>query len=56
MKRFRSARQLQRFVSIYDPIANLFHLPSNTLSSADHRHLRAAAMQIWGEIAQVTAG
>ncbi|MGO6937292.1 IS6 family transposase, partial [Rhizobium ruizarguesonis] len=27
MKRFKSARQLQRFVSIHDPIANLFHFP-----------------------------
>ncbi|WP_222410778.1 DDE-type integrase/transposase/recombinase [Rhizobium leguminosarum] len=34
MKRFKSARQLQRFVSIHDPIANLFHFPCNTLSSA----------------------
>lgn len=55
MKRFKSARQLQRFVSIHDPIANLFHFPRNTLSSADHRDLRDAAMQIWGEIAHVTA-
>ena len=55
MKRFKSARQLQRFVSIHDPIANLFHFPRNTLSSADHRDLRAAAMQIWAEIAHVTA-
>ncbi|MET3758730.1 transposase-like protein [Rhizobium binae] len=31
MKRFKSARQLQRFVSIDDPIANLFHFPRNTL-------------------------
>src|SRR6188472_3350979 len=37
MKRFKSARQLQRFVSIHDPIANLFHFPRNTLSSAEHR-------------------
>ena len=55
MKRFKSPRQLQRFVSIHDPIANLFHFPRNTLSSADHRDLRAAAMQIWGEIAHVRA-
>ena len=47
--------QLQRFVSIHDPIANLFHLPRNTLSSAEHRDLRNAAMQIWREIACVAA-
>ncbi len=27
MRHFKSARHLQRFVSIHDPIANLFHLP-----------------------------
>jgi putative transposase len=26
MKRFKSVRQAQRFLSIYDPISNLFHL------------------------------
>ncbi|WP_143019595.1 DDE-type integrase/transposase/recombinase, partial [Mesorhizobium qingshengii] len=51
MKRFKSARQLQRFVSIHDPIANLFHFSRNTLSSAQHRDLRNAAMQIWNKIA-----
>lgn len=55
MKRFKSARQLQRFVSIHDPIANLFHFPRNTLSSAQHRDLRNAAMQIWNKIARVAA-
>lgn len=50
MKRFKSSRQLQRFVSIHDPIANLFHLPRNHLSSSEYRHLRSAAMEIWREI------
>ena len=44
MKRFKSARQLQRFVSIHDPIANLFHFPSHALSSSDHRDF---AVQPW---------
>jgi putative transposase len=30
MKRFKSQRHLQRFVSIHDPIANLFHIPATT--------------------------
>lgn len=30
MKRFKSARQRPRFVSIHDPIANLFHFPRHT--------------------------
>ncbi|MER9764419.1 transposase [Mesorhizobium sp. M0138] len=44
MKRFKSARQLQRFVPIHDPIADLLHFPCNALSSAQHRDLRNAAM------------
>lgn len=37
MKRFKSTRQLQRFDSIHDPIANLFHFPRHNLSASDHR-------------------
>ncbi len=33
MKRFKSARQLQCFVSIHDPIANLFHIPRHDIPS-----------------------
>lgn len=51
MKCFKSACQLQRFVSIYDPIANLFHIPCNDIPSDHHRELRAAAMHMWNEIA-----
>ena len=51
MKRFKSARQLQRFVSIHDPIANLFHIPSHDIPSSHHRELRAIAMEKWHQIA-----
>jgi putative transposase len=50
MKRFKSARQLQRFVSIHDPIANLFNVPRYDIPSAHHRKLRAAAMEAWCQI------
>lgn len=53
MKRFKSRRQLQRFVSIHDPIANLFHIPRHDIPSNDHRDLRTAAMHMWNEIAQL---
>ena len=55
MKRFKSARQLQRFVSIHDPIANLFHFPRHALSSSDHRDLRRSAMVTWHEITHIAA-
>ena len=51
MKRFKSARHVQRFVSIHDPIANLFHFPRNQLTAADYRVARAQAFEDWVEIA-----
>jgi putative transposase len=50
MKRFKSARHVQRFVSIHDPIANLFHFPRNQLAAADYRTARARAFDDWTEI------
>jgi len=43
MRRFKSRRHLQRFVSIHDPIANLFHITRHDISSNHHRELRTAA-------------
>jgi putative transposase len=51
MKRFKSRRQLQRFVSTHD--LNLFHIPRHDISSNHHRELRTGAMQMWNEIAQL---
>lgn len=53
MKRFKSRRQLQRFFSIHDPIANLFHIPRHDISATHHRELRAAATSMWAEIARI---
>ena len=52
MKRFKSQRHLQRFVSIHDPIANLFYIPRLDISSGHHRELRTAAMSLWAKIAR----
>ena len=52
MKRCKSKRDLQRFVSIHDPIAKLFLIPRHDISSGHHRELRAAAMSMWAEIAR----
>ncbi|UIK04718.1 IS6 family transposase [Neorhizobium galegae] len=52
MKRFKSQRHLQRFVSIHDPIANLFQIPRHDISSSDHRELRSEAMNLWAKIAR----
>jgi putative transposase len=52
MKRFKSRKHSQRFVSIHDPIAHLFHIPRHDISSSHHRELRATAMSLWEQIAR----
>ena len=51
MKRFKSARQVQRFLSIHDPIANLFNLRRDHRPVADYRTARAQALETWAEVA-----
>lgn len=55
MKRFKSPRHMQRFVSIHDPIGNLFHLPRHEMTSAEFRELRTAVMDAWRVIANLRA-
>jgi putative transposase len=55
MQGFKSPRQLQRFVLIHDPIANLFLIPHHDIASAHHRELRDIAMQTWRDIARLQA-
>jgi putative transposase len=50
MKRFKSAGQVQRFLSVHDQVANLFRRPANT-KAIDHRRARARAFQVWAEVA-----
>jgi putative transposase len=49
MKRFKSAGQAQRFLSVHDQIANLFRRPVN-VTAADHRTARAQAFRVWAEV------
>src|SRR4051794_11973586 len=51
MKRFKSARHVQRFVSIHDPIANLFHLCRDHVTASQYRAARAQTFEDWAEIA-----
>lgn len=55
MKRFKSARHLQRFTSIHDPIANLFYIPRHEITSSHYRELRSTAMEMWCEITSLHA-
>src|ERR671939_526871 len=53
MKRFKSARQAQRFLSAHDPINNLFHLRRDHLSAVQFRAARARAFETWADISGV---
>jgi putative transposase len=55
MKRFKSARQAQRFLSAHDQIANLFYLCRDHASASEHRAARVRAFVMWAEISRVAA-
>ena len=56
MKRFKSARQAQRFLSVHDQVANLFHIPYPQFTTADLRRAsRARAFAVWNEISNTGA-
>lgn len=50
MKRFKSPRQVQRFLSIHDPINNLLHLRRNSRPASEYRTARAQAFATWAEV------
>ena len=47
MKCFKSARHVQRLLSIHDPIANLFHRRRDQQSASERRHARTEALTLW---------
>jgi putative transposase len=50
MKRFKSPRQAQRFLSAHAQITNLFHLHRDHITAPAHRAARARAFEVWAEI------
>ena len=53
MKRFKSARQAQQFLSVHDQVANLFHIPFPEFTTADFRRVsREQAFAVWREISK----
>ncbi len=50
MRRFKSAAQAQRFLSVHGVVRNLFNLSRHRLRSVDHRMLRGRAFRTWREI------
>ena len=55
MKRFKSARQAQRFLSAHDQINNLFQLRRDHLTADQYRAARTQAFQTWAEVTGVAA-
>ena len=56
MKRFKSPRQAQRFLSVHDQVANLFHVPYPEFVSAKFRRVsREQAFAMWREISNAKA-
>ena len=53
MKRFKSPRQAQRFLSTHDQIANFFSRRRNQDTAAKFRAARGQAFATWAEITGV---
>jgi putative transposase len=55
MKRFKSARQAQRFLLVHDQIANLFHVPYPEKATAEERRAtRDRAFAVWRDISKTS--
>jgi putative transposase len=50
MRRFKSAGQAQRFVTIHAVVSNLFNLGRHLVSSNHYRDLRVSAFSEWNRV------
>jgi len=56
MKRFKSPRQAQRFLSVHDQVANLFHVPYPEKATAENRRpTRERAFAVWRDVSKTSA-
>jgi putative transposase len=56
MKRFKSARQAQWFLSVHDQVANLFHIPHpESATAAARRASRDRGLAVWRQISNTSA-
>ena len=53
MKRFKSPRQAQRFLSAHGQIDNLFHLRRDHVTASEYRAARMRAFETWAEVSRV---
>lgn len=52
IKRFKSAAQAQRFLSIFSEVGNLFSLARHTLPAANDRFLQTKSLNTWSNLAK----
>lgn len=50
MKRFKSAKQAQRFLAAHEPINNLFHLRRDHVTADQYRAARTRAFNVWAAV------
>ncbi len=50
MRKFKSAAQAQRSLSVHGAVRSLFNLSRHRLRSANYRVLRTRAFVTWGEV------
>ena len=55
MKRFKSARHVQRFLSSHDQINNLFQLRRDHVAASEYRAAPARSMAAWAQISGIAA-
>jgi putative transposase len=55
MKRFKSARHAQRFLSAFSGISPHFRVRRHLLSAADYRQVMANRFAVWGEVTALDA-
>ena len=55
MKRFKSRRQAQRFLSVHDQVANLFHVPYPEKGTAEERRTTCdRAFTVWRDVSKTS--
>ena len=50
MRRFKSARHAQRFLSLHDAVHNLFRVRRPLLTSSNYRLLRSRSFAVWNHV------
>ena len=50
MRRFKSPRQAQRFLSVHGVVQNLFRVGRHLLRSTNHRLLRSRSFEVWRKV------